>query len=205
MKIAAVRLLLILFLGATVVSRTAARQTPANPSQERSPVSFASILACAQALSCQNMQPSKLHWYDAVNIPVVRFTDGGNGYALAGSRKPGLSIWITLADEVSPSRLLTLGPDEEIIAAELGPLPGDCLSPCSYKTTDEWAASLQKHKAYSVVGVRSGLPGWGGDFKTFWEEQAKQALLAIRRQMAKQPAAAATSSVRTEPPCCGKA
>ncbi len=181
----AVRPALDLFLAATLVSWPSVRQTSSNPSQDRSSVSFASILACAQTLTCQNMRSSKLHWYDVVNISVMEFRDGDIAYALAGSRQPGLSIWITVAGDAAPSRLITLGVDEQVIAAELGPLPGDCRSPCSYKTDDEFAASLRKHKAYSVVGVRPQLPGWGGEFKTFWEEQAKQALLAIRRQMAK--------------------
>jgi hypothetical protein len=167
---------LILFLALATSSAGAQQPTPP----------FGDIVACARALNCKNMQASTTHWYYVVNIPVLTFKDGDAGYALAAST-PGsvdLAIWITLQGEVRPSRHFTVDPGEHVLVAELGWVPGDCLPPCNL-TAAEQEVSRRAHKAYLAPGQMTRIPGWGEEFKPFWEEQTKQAMAAIRRQIGK--------------------
>jgi len=163
-------LVLILFLAAL----TGAAQAP-------TPL-FADIVACADARTCKNMQPETTNWYDVVRIPVLTFTDGESGFSIAAPRTGGLSVWIRMPGESRPSRLLTLSADNHILSAELGPMPGD--SSPRQRTPAETEAWRSNHKAYSS-GESSSRAPVGQEFKAFWEEQAKQAMAAIRRQMAK--------------------
>ena len=159
------------------------------PEAQERPIPFADLVACARAANCSNMQPAKMGWYDVFNIPVLSFKQGETAYALGvGRNGDGLVIFITppveSPPEPRPSCQIILDSNERVLAAELGPQLGE-KTPGPSTTTEEMQALRRLHRAYSVVGIRPSLPGWGEEFKTFWEEQAKQAVAAIRRQIAK--------------------
>jgi len=159
--------------------------TIAGFSQEKPAISFDAILACVKAGNCRNMTPGRLNWFDQVNIPVIDFRDDSGAYGLAISRLDGaLSIWITPPGETKPSRLLSVWPEDTVLSAELGPMPGDT-SPTQRKTPEETAQSRLKHKAFLSPKLNRPFGSWGEEFRPFWEAQAAQALAAIRRQMSK--------------------
>jgi hypothetical protein len=157
-------------------SLTGAAQAPAAP--------FADIVACASARTCKNMQPATMSWFDMVGIPVLTFTDGESRFAIAAPRQGRLSVWITMPGEMQASRTLTLGSEDKVLSASLGPMPGDGRAPES-RTPTQFDAWVVTHKAFNSGESGSGTPAWGQEFKTFWEDQAKQAMVAIRRQIAK--------------------
>ena len=152
------------------------------PGQDKPAAALKQIVDCVRAGACPNMTPAQIHWYDSVNIPVLTFKDGDSGFSIAASRQGGLSVWMTMPGESRPSRLLALSADDHVLSAELGPMPGD-RSPQVRMTPAEMETWARPHKAFNAGESTSHMPASGQEFKAFGDEQAKQAMAAIRRQV----------------------
>jgi hypothetical protein len=152
---------------------------PATPA-----VPFDQIVGCVKAQNCKNMQYGAINWFDVVNISVIGFKDESGAYALSVSRDGALSIWITPPGETTPSRHVSVAPENTVLSGGLGPMPGD-IPPPAQMTPEQTAQSRIKHKDFLSPKLNRPYGAWGEEFRTFWEAQASQALAAIRRQISK--------------------
>lgn len=149
---------------------------PVGLAQSPVTVSYDEIVACAKAINCRNMTTSRITFSDAI-AEGSTFTLDGTTYQLHVSRI-GLEIIMTLRGESTSSRLVTIGPQEQVISASLR---GDGARSIR-RTPEEQAAWERDLKRYSN-GERS--PMKGEEFRSYWQDLARSAMSAIRKQIAK--------------------
>ena len=169
---------------ASVLAIVLAALAPIAAQEKPAPPSFDDIVACVKAATCRNAESGKLHWQDVINIPVMTLKDGEAGYAMHVTRLGALEIFVTLPGDRLPSRLVGVGPGEQVVSGELGPLPGEFAN-LLRMTAAEMATWSKNHKVFSAPGRLPPNAPRSDEFKTFWEEQARLALAAIRRAIAK--------------------
>lgn len=149
---------------------------PVGLAQRPATVSYDEVVACAKAINCRNMTTSRITFSDAIADGSTSTLDGTT-YQLHVSRI-GLEIIMTLPGESKSSRLVTIGPQEQVISASLR---GDGAR-LTRRTPEEQAAWERDLKRYSN-GERSPIKG--EEFRSYWEDLARSAMSAIRKQIAK--------------------
>ena len=95
------------------------------------------------------------------------------------SQPRDLAIMMTAPGETRPSRLLTLDSSGQLVQASLSRPTGE---PATFQVTPEELEASWKSRKTFVAESRWPRGGTlGEEFKPFWQEQADQALAAIRR------------------------
>lgn len=149
------------------------------------------LIACVKAKACKNAVPSTISWAD-YGAEVMTVADGAVSYSLGVPRyEDSLTIWPTPKGERRPDRIISVGAHGRVLEAELGPQPGEPKFPM--RMTPEQAAERRKfRRAYRSSEAdsnpgpgRSKIGTWGDEHRTYWQEQADQALAAIQRTISK--------------------